>query len=130
MALIKWTSALSVAIPEIDVQHQKLVSLINQLHDAMLSGKGREVLGGVLSELVDYTKIHFAREEDLLRRNNYPDYPRHKKIHEELTFKVVNLKREFESGEPVLTLDVMKFLQHWLTGHIEKSDKQYSPYIQ
>ena len=74
MALIKWTSALSVAVPEIDLQHQKLVSLINQLHESMLSGKGREVLGGVLNELIDYTKRHFADEEELMRRHNYPEY--------------------------------------------------------
>ena len=96
----------------------------------MLSGKGREVLGGVLNELIDYTKRHFADEEELMRRHNYPEYSRHKTIHEELTFKVLNLKREFESGTSVLTMDVMTFLQQWLTGHIEKSDKQYSPYVQ
>lgn len=127
MAFIDWTPALSVSIPAIDQQHQKLVSLINELHDAMRLGKGRDVLGGVLGELLNYTRTHFADEEERMRARGYGELAHHKRLHDELTERVMRLKREFDSGQPVLTIDVMTFLQHWLTNHIMVSDKAYVP---
>ena len=53
MALITWSSMFSVGVAEIDNQHKKLVELINQLNDAMHAGKGADVMGKVLSELVN-----------------------------------------------------------------------------
>lgn len=129
MAFIDWTPALSVSIPSIDQQHQKLISLINELHDAMRMGKGRDVLGRVLGELLDYTRTHFADEEEKMRARGYADLAQHKRIHDELTEQVIRLKHEFDSGQTVLTIEVMNFLQHWLTNHIMVSDKAYMPYL-
>ena len=35
MALIEWSDDLSVKVKELDVQHQKLIAMINDLNDAM-----------------------------------------------------------------------------------------------
>ena len=40
MALLTWTTEYSVAVEAIDKQHQKLFAMLNELHDAMKSGKG------------------------------------------------------------------------------------------
>ena len=50
MALLNWSSELSVGIPKIDQQHQKLVGFLNELYDAMQAGKGRDVLGKHIME--------------------------------------------------------------------------------
>ncbi len=52
MALIQWDGSFSVKVAEIDQQHQKLVSMINDLNDAMKQGKGKDVLGKIVNELV------------------------------------------------------------------------------
>ena len=44
MSLITWDESLSVNVAEIDRQHQKRVAMINELHDAMKSGKGKEIV--------------------------------------------------------------------------------------
>ncbi|NJM14282.1 MAG: hypothetical protein HC896_01855 [Bacteroidales bacterium] len=41
MSLITWNEKYSVGIKEIDNQHVNLVNIINELHDAMLKGKGK-----------------------------------------------------------------------------------------
>ena len=52
MALVEWDPAKhSVNIQEIDRQHQKLFGCLNDLYDAMIQGKGREVIGNVLVSL-------------------------------------------------------------------------------
>ena len=39
MPIMKWSEELSVEVNEIDLQHQRLIDLINNLHDAMLAKK-------------------------------------------------------------------------------------------
>jgi hemerythrin len=128
MALMKWDDTLSVQIDGIDVQHKKLVGLVNQLHDAMSTGTGRQVVGPVLDELVAYTREHFAHEEQLMRRAGYPDLGKHAAEHTKLTSEAAQLQQGVKAGN-VLTMDVMNFLVTWLSQHIMKVDKQYVPYL-
>lgn len=126
MVLIKWTQNLSVGINEIDLQHQKLIELINQLHDLMKSGQGKEALGVVLEDLIDYTKTHFGFEEDYFKKFDYEHTKEHMLEHKKLTEKVLDFKKDFESGKVSVTIDVMNFLKDWLTNHIKGTDKKYS----
>ena len=63
MALLQWSDALSVGVVEIDRQHQKLVTMINDLNDAMRAGKGKDALGKTIAELIAYAATHFKTEE-------------------------------------------------------------------
>ena len=70
--MFEWKPEYSVQIPEIDTQHQRLFVLAGELHAAMAQGKGKAVLEQSLSQLVDYTKSHFAAEEKLMGRYAFP----------------------------------------------------------
>jgi hemerythrin len=128
MALMKWDATLSVGIATIDLQHQKLVALLNQLHDAMAQGKGSTVVGGVLDDLVKYTRDHFGYEEQLMQARRYPDRAAHAAEHARLTAQAVALQDSLKEGK-ALTMDVMQFLSEWLTGHIMGTDKRYVPFL-
>lgn len=125
MALITWSSMFSVGVGEIDTQHKKLVDLINQLNDAMQAGKGPDVLGKVLTELVNYTVYHFGYEESLMGQHHYEDSPAHKGEHKKLIETVGDFKRKFDSGGAVISVEIMNFLRDWLTNHIMKTDKKF-----
>jgi hemerythrin len=129
MPLITWTSAFSVGVAHIDEQHQKLVKLINDLHDAMRSGNGSGVVGPVLSSLIDYTVYHFSTEEQLFLKTRYPGAKEHVIEHKALTQEVLNIKAKFDAGEPVITIDLMDFLRRWLSDHIKGMDKRYTAYF-
>lgn len=129
MALITWDEKYSVKIKEIDNQHQKMVKLINLLHDAMKEGKGKQVIGTVLNDLVNYTVFHFSYEEKLFDRYNYPDGMIHKSEHNTLVNKVKVYVKDFETGKGVLPIEVMNFLQDWLLNHINGTDKKYSSFF-
>jgi hemerythrin len=129
MPLITWNNTLSVNVQEIDSQHKRLVELVNQLHDAMSQGKGREVMGATLAGLIDYTRTHFAAEERLMTAHAYPGYGRHKAEHDALTKQVVDLQGQYQAGQPVLTIEVMNFLKDWLSKHILEVDKQLGAYL-
>ena len=42
MSLIQWSDEYSVMVREMDDQHKTLVGMINDLHEAMKSGKGKD----------------------------------------------------------------------------------------
>ncbi len=127
MALLTWNETYSVKIKKFDDQHRKLIDLINQLHDAMLVGKGKDVMGSVLNSLVDYTKTHFAAEETLMKLHGYPDYEQHKKEHNVLVMQVLDVQRQLREGKTPITQAIMFFLKEWLQQHIQGNDKKYGP---
>ncbi len=124
MALITWSNMFSTTISEQDNQHKKLIDLINQLNDAMQAGKGAAVMGKVLSELVNYTVFHFSYEEKLMALHKYEDTPAHKLEHSKFVQTAGDFKKKFDSGNAVVSAELMTFLRDWLTGHIMKTDKK------
>jgi len=129
MPLIKWNDSFSVNIVEIDLQHQKLVSLINDLNQAMLQGMGKVALTNILNELVAYTVNHFGTEEKYFAQYKYPDSDSHKKEHLAFVEKVASFKKDFDSGKLGLSIEVMQFLSDWLQNHIKGTDKKYGPFF-
>ena len=129
MALISWNENYSVKIKDIDDQHKKLIDMINELHDAMKSGRGKEVVGKTLSELVKYTEQHFSFEEKLFTQHNYPEGRTHSKTHQDLIDQLKEFISKYESGQNTLSIELMNFLRDWLTNHIMGTDKKYTSFL-
>lgn len=129
MAGLSWSDSFSVGVNEIDAQHKKLIDLLNKLSDAMRAGKGNDVLGGILNELISYTQTHFKTEERYFKQYNYPDTQAHVAEHNAFVKKVSEFKEGFDAGKLAVSIDVMKFLGDWLVKHIKGSDQKYAPYL-
>ena len=129
MALIQWSSAVSVNVKKFDDQHKKLVDLVNQLHDAMKVGQGSAVLGVVLQSLISYTGTHFADEEQMMKAHAYPDFAKHKAEHDKLVSQVLELQGKFQNGTAMITMNVLTFLKDWLVTHIQGEDKKYGVFF-
>jgi len=129
MALIVWSKDLSVNVSEIDKQHHKLVDFINELHDAMLKGKSKEILSGIIKGLADYTVIHFKTEEALLKKYDYPELGIQEKEHALFVKKVSEFQEGFKNDKFGLSIEIMTFLSDWLKNHIKGSDKNYSAFL-
>ena len=129
MALINWNNELSVNVQIIDEQHKKLIELINELQEAMKSGKGKDVLGKILTGLITYTAAHFKTEETYFAQYGYPDAENHKKEHLAFVKKVTDFKDGFDKKQLSLTIEIMNFLRDWLQKHIQGTDKGYSKFF-
>ena len=129
MALITWNEKLSVNIAEIDKQHQKLIQMVNDLDDAMRQGKGRDLLGKILGDMIKYTSDHFTTEEKYFAQYSYPDAENHIKEHKTFVEKVLKFQREFEAKRFGLSTDIINFLCNWLNKHILGTDKKYGPFF-
>ena len=127
--LIQWSDDLSVDISGIDDQHKILVGMINELHAAMKKGKSRDALLRIFERLREYTASHFANEEKLFKKHGYPETEEHIAAHKAFVDKVVEWERAVSSGKATVSMEIMRFLKQWLTGHIMGVDKRYAPFL-
>jgi len=124
MALIEWTSNYSVSVGEMDNQHKKLISLINSLHEAMKTGKTKDIMGGILKELIDYTRTHFSEEEKYMQKINFAELDKQKEAHAAFIKKISEAQKGFNEGKAI-SIDLLNFLNKWLIEHIVNMDKKY-----
>jgi hemerythrin-like metal-binding protein len=129
MALMEWTEALQLGLADIDTQHKKLVDTINQLDDAINTGQDTQALSGILGNLLDYAKSHFAYEENMLKDKNYKAYPAHKAEHDALTEKLGFMHQAFVANQAPDSQQVLMFLKIWLEEHIMETDKAYLEFV-
>jgi hemerythrin len=125
MPFALWSSSYETGQPEIDRQHRRLFEMINELHEAMGHGRGRETLGPVLKNLAEYTVDHFATEEAFMQSIGYPDLPEHRAKHEALVKQVNEFMVRFSAGYLTLPSTLSRFLADWLKHHIREEDLAY-----
>ncbi len=126
---LEWDDSFATGIQRYDDQHKVLFKMVNDLHDAMQQKRTKEAIGQILRGLADYTVNHFADEEKSFAETRYPDEADHKVLHKKLVDQVVELIGKFQSGETLLSQDVIDFLQKWLIDHIKGQDKKYGPHL-
>jgi len=115
---------MEVGVVEIDAQHMELINRINSLlaigHDAV----SKEETEKTLSLLEEYVVKHFSDEEALQKKNNYPEYETHKKMHQSFIDDFQKLKKEFTTSGHSLkfTMDLNNSLINWIVKHIKSAD--------
>lgn len=129
MSIFQWKEEYSVDHSEIDTQHKRLFQLAGELQAAMLAGKGNAALSKTLTNLIAYTKHHFECEERLMKSHHYPEFVKHKALHDDLTKRVVEFQKGFAAGRTALTIDLFQFLKDWLTHHIGETDRKVAVYL-
>jgi hemerythrin len=130
MHLMVWNDNMTVGVKAMDDDHKQLVDIVNELTEGIVSGQELTAVGFILERLILCTKDHLTREERLLAQNGYPVKKQHHKEHDLLIKKVLIAQANFRMGSTnVLADDVIAFLQDWLFGHIQGSDKEYGPFL-
>jgi hemerythrin len=128
MPHLEWTNDLNIGVSVIDKQHHRIVEYINELYDAQSTKHPEEVIH-VLDELVDYTLTHFAFEEDLQFRSQYPFVKAHKRVHEIFTKRISQFQERAKAGENVIP-ELLTMLKIWLVNHIKGDDLDYVESVQ
>ena len=128
MAFMKWDDSFSVNVREIDLQHQKLVEMINKFYEHV----GKDIdkaFRTLLDSMVEYTKYHFSTEEKYFEKFTYPDSASHTDVHKKFTEKVLDVRSRLNQGKAVITMEITNFLKDWLTHHIKEDDKAYGKFF-
>lgn len=124
---MQWKSEYSIGIPEIDREHQKLVTCVSKIEEAVAKGAGWSTLHFALETLVSCTTDHFAIEESIMRIQQYPQLDDHIVGHVEFLQRLERLENQSLAGP--LTKESIEFLQPWLEEHFVVDDKHYASYL-
>jgi len=127
--IVSWDDSFSVANQTLDMQHTRLLGMLNALSQAIETGEARSMIVLLLNALQRYTEAHFSAEEQLLERHGYPDLAAHRAKLQALTARVLEFQREFESGNQDISRPLQAFLHDWLLNHILETDKAYADFL-
>ena len=103
--------------------------MVNELHDAMVSGTGKQIVGDTLEKLIQDTLQHFGAEEALMLQVKYPKYAERKKKPNELAAKAKQIVEQFKTGKLVISITMSSFLSDWLRHHIKEEDMEFIQFM-
>ncbi len=131
MEKFDWNDKLSVGYNNIDIQHKKLLLIINRFADLfkLSNNEYKANIGKVLKDLADYTEYHFEAEEKIMSKYEYPALDEHSRIHTEFIKKVNNSLKLLAAGDIQTGIEFYNFLGSWLIQHICITDQLWANYI-
>ncbi len=122
----QWDPAkLGLQIPQMDEEHQVLISYMNKLHTLNEEAAPPQALARALDDLVVYTEKHFSDEEAFMERIAFPGLRTHKGVHKQLLEKLASFQQAFRSSR-ALPADLFIFFKMWLSAHICGIDTKYA----
>lgn len=129
MGFFNWQNSFAIEVDSIDNDHKKLVGLIDELYLAMSEGKAKSIIEEVVENLIDYTKVHFRREEFYMKSTGYENFDQHKQAHDAFIDQVAAFQQKLIAGKDNFSIEVLGFLREWLSQHILKVDKMIAPHL-
>lgn len=129
---IEWNSNLLTGIELIDTQHQELFNRINRLVDAIDQGQEQKEVLDTIQFLESYILTHFQDEQELMKREEYPQFTAHRDAHDEYIRIVKNIREEYKSHGITLNLafKIQSRIIDWLIQHVTTVDVSLSQWIQ
>lgn len=111
----------------IDEEHAKLFEITNEIYDLLtnqfIPDKYDYILK-VINDLKEYAKYHFEHEEEYMMSIGYKRVFSQKIAHDEFIDRINELSVEhIESNQRESLLELLEFLNSWLSEHIFKKDK-------
>ncbi|MBS1131468.1 MAG: Hemerythrin cation binding region [Proteobacteria bacterium] len=122
---IRWSSDLETGIRAIDLQHEELIGMLNELDAAYSGGCEQFVLESVLQRLGAYAEFHFGTEESLMatlpRSEQHAE--EHLRQHRGFMEQLSRMRAASSQDAPQTMGILIDFLNQWLYEHILKSDR-------
>lgn len=121
---LTWNLSLATGIRQIDLQHQELIDIINDLEAAHLAGRQEQALKEVLPQLAAYVLFHFGTEEAMM--NRAPQCGGHAAHHlnEHRLFAEKIAAFRARPATPSELAELVAYLNAWLIEHIMKTDRE------
>lgn len=127
---IDWNPKWNIGYDKIDEQHQRWAGILNQLEIAFIRGEvDQDTQQSLLTQLLDYTRNHFADEEKLMSRIEYPDTISHRRLHKDFDNLIYEKFRMTDYGNIILTSEIIQMMKNWLYDHILIEDKKIGEYL-
>ena len=129
VTLLTWNHTCSVGVRAMDDQHGILMDTMNELRLALVRGSGREQLSGLLDRLIEFTRMHFWSEEQLMEQSAFPGLAGHRAEHHSMLAQMIQSAHRVQYGEGVQMRSLLCSLRDGFLEHIESLDQAYGPWL-
>jgi len=129
--MLKFTKDLKTNVEIIDEQHKILIKYINLLLKLGTRAAEQPEIEKSLQFLGNYVIKHFADEEALQAKNNYPRYETHHSLHAQFMEDYKELVKSYnDSGaSKALMLQVNRSVVAWVIHHIQEEDILFANFV-
>lgn len=129
MSILTWNHSSTVGVRAMDDQHGILMDTMNELRLAVVRGAPREVVGEVLDRLIEFTRMHFWSEEQLMEQQGFPGLAEHRADHQRILAQILQSTHRAQRGEKMQMRPLLCFLRESYAEHIEGMDREYGPWM-
>ncbi len=120
--ILTWDDAWNVGVASIDRHHRGFLDGLNTLFGHLMQGEGRDAVP-LMAQLVATTiEPHFAAEETLMRRHNYPGLAAHQTAHRAFISRFREVSQTLEAGRTVDASGFFDFVAGWFKAHMRDHD--------
>jgi len=129
MPFVEWDPSIAMNLERIDEQHQELFRILNDLFEALASGRGDAAIDEILDRMIVYASEHFVEEEAEMAARGFPELVEHQVAHSEWLEATRRFRFRREIGASIgLPVDTLTFLRDWLTRHISETDGRFASF--
>jgi hemerythrin-like metal-binding protein len=129
VTVLTWNRACTVGVRAMDDQHGILLDTMNELRLAAVRGSGREQVSEVLDRLIEFTRMHFWSEEQLLEQHGFPGLAEHRVEHQHMLARILHSSHRMQHGDKMQMRPLLCFLREAYAEHIEGMDREYGPWM-
>lgn len=122
MTIRQWDDSLLVGIEAIDDQHRQLFDIMEKVRGLIPTDSDNPEVGGLLKEMITLTQAHFRDEERLMEEMRFPDRERHKRLHRDISARIVAMLEKLKAGEDFGAKDLLEFIERWQIEHVQAED--------
>ena len=127
---LEWDEGMSVGIPEIDEDHKRFISLIDELNLSITQRMKATEIKKRLQHVIEDANKHFEQEETFFRERGYPNAEGHARSHNNVRDTLKKIQDSFiPYGLEAEWLDAALVIKQILISHILTEDRQYANYF-
>lgn len=134
---LRWRDEWCFGIHVLDNDHRAMAELLDRIAvgfgEEAVAERGAESpaeLQHWLHVLGDQARMHFAREEALMRTVDYPELFEHRREHAMLLAEYTAMVRDIVARQTDrLDQQDLEALKHWFLGHLLYMDKRLARYL-
>lgn len=128
MAYLKLTKNEKVNFKLIDNQHKEFITLVNKLFNASAQESFDEIII-IMDEMINFLKLHFSTEEELMIKSKYEGYYSHKLEHDRYLRKLKKIQNDNLKENIIPDLNFFEGIKNWFANHLEMNDKKMGNYF-
>lgn len=118
MPLIEDDDYLHLGVPDMDNLHAEFAALVNRLANA-----DGEAFSALFRQVLVHTRAHFAAEEELMRRTNFPGRQEHLAEHGRVLGEMERFADRLAAGKIIFVRAYIEDrIPDWFAGHTQTLD--------